>query len=157
MISSHRGLEPPGLCCAYRSRGASDSVGSPPRRTACRRVAAADARARCARPFPVSAVADADHDSESGISRRSFIKLMGASAALAGTTGCQRPVERIVGVTTNPPNSRQATFADFSSDHPSGAQFVFCDGSVHFLSENIDYVTYQRLGDRRDGQPVGDF
>ena len=37
------------------------------------------------------------------------------------------------------------------------AQFVFADGSCHFLSQTIDYMTYQRLGDRRDGQPVGNF
>ena len=34
---------------------------------------------------------------------------------------------------------------------------LFGDGSVRFLSENIDYMTYQKLGDRRDGQVVGDF
>ena len=38
----------------------------------------------------------------------------------------------------------------FKSAHPGGCQFVFCDGSTHFLRETIDYVTYQRLGDRRD-------
>ena len=44
----------------------------------------------------------------------------------------------------------------FRSAHPGGAQFVFCDGSIHQISELIDYMTYQRLGDRRDGQPIGD-
>lgn len=45
----------------------------------------------------------------------------------------------------------------FKSQHPGGAQFVMCDGSVQFLSQTIDYMTYQRLGDRRDGQPVGNW
>jgi type II secretory pathway pseudopilin PulG len=45
----------------------------------------------------------------------------------------------------------------FRSRHPGGVQFVFNDGSVHLLSELIDYHTYQRLGDRRDGQPIGDW
>ncbi len=45
----------------------------------------------------------------------------------------------------------------FKSRHPGGAQFVFADGSVHFLSETIDYETYQRLGDRRDGRTVGPY
>lgn len=49
------------------------------------------------------------------------------------------------------------TSAGFKSRHPGGAQFVFCDGSVHFVNENIDYRNYQRLGDRRDGEPVGEF
>jgi len=47
------------------------------------------------------------------------------------------------------------TSQGFKSQHPGGAQFVLCDGSTQFLPETIDYLTYQRLGDRRDGQPVG--
>jgi prepilin-type N-terminal cleavage/methylation domain-containing protein len=42
----------------------------------------------------------------------------------------------------------------FRSKHPAGALFVYCDGSVHFLTEFISYDTYQRLGDRRDGRPM---
>ncbi len=58
---------------------------------------------------------------------------------------------------SNPPCNRLAswnTSMGFKSLHPGGAQFVFADGSVHFLSQTVDYTTYQRLGDRRDGQPV---
>jgi prepilin-type processing-associated H-X9-DG protein len=40
------------------------------------------------------------------------------------------------------------------SKHPGGAQMVFCDGSVHFLQETIDYETYQRLGARQDQRVV---
>jgi prepilin-type processing-associated H-X9-DG protein len=42
----------------------------------------------------------------------------------------------------------------FKSKHPGGAQFVFADGSVHFLQETINFDTYQRLGDRGDGKTV---
>jgi prepilin-type N-terminal cleavage/methylation domain-containing protein/prepilin-type processing-associated H-X9-DG protein len=45
----------------------------------------------------------------------------------------------------------------FKSRHAGGAQFVFADGSVHFLSESIDYETYQKLGDRRDKQVIGKY
>lgn len=45
----------------------------------------------------------------------------------------------------------------FKSSHTGGAQFVLCDGSVRFIGENIDMVTYQRLGDRKDGEVVGEF
>jgi prepilin-type N-terminal cleavage/methylation domain-containing protein len=38
--------------------------------------------------------------------------------------------------------------------HVSGAYFAFVDGSVHFLSENIDISTFQNLGDRLDGQTI---
>ncbi len=46
------------------------------------------------------------------------------------------------------------TSMGFKSQHPGGALFVFCDGSVHFLSETIDHTTYQALGDRRDGEVI---
>jgi prepilin-type N-terminal cleavage/methylation domain-containing protein/prepilin-type processing-associated H-X9-DG protein len=45
----------------------------------------------------------------------------------------------------------------FKSNHSGGANFVFADGSVHFLSQSIDMWTYQRLGCRNDGQVVGDY
>ncbi|MBC8868248.1 MAG: DUF1559 domain-containing protein [Planctomycetes bacterium] len=45
----------------------------------------------------------------------------------------------------------------FKSLHPGGAMFCLADGSVRFLSDTIDYNTYQRLGDRRDGQSIGTF
>lgn len=42
----------------------------------------------------------------------------------------------------------------FKSQHTGGAQFTFVDGSVHFVSENTDHMTYQALGGRADGQIV---
>jgi prepilin-type N-terminal cleavage/methylation domain-containing protein/prepilin-type processing-associated H-X9-DG protein len=42
----------------------------------------------------------------------------------------------------------------FKSRHPGGTNFVFVDGSVHFLNQNIDHKTYQLLGCRNDGQVV---
>ncbi len=45
----------------------------------------------------------------------------------------------------------------FNSLHPGGAQFVFADGSTHFLSETMDYLTLCRLAYIGDGEPVGQF
>jgi len=42
----------------------------------------------------------------------------------------------------------------FGSFHPGGAQFVFVDGSVHFIQQNIASVQLERLANRMDGQPV---
>jgi prepilin-type N-terminal cleavage/methylation domain-containing protein/prepilin-type processing-associated H-X9-DG protein len=45
----------------------------------------------------------------------------------------------------------------FSSRHPGGVQFAFADGSVHFLQEDMDSTSYERLGRRADGGVVGSF
>jgi prepilin-type N-terminal cleavage/methylation domain-containing protein len=45
----------------------------------------------------------------------------------------------------------------FKSRHPGGAFFTLCDGSVRFLSENMDLTTYWRLGDRADGKVVAEY
>jgi prepilin-type N-terminal cleavage/methylation domain-containing protein len=45
----------------------------------------------------------------------------------------------------------------FASQHVGGIQMVFADGSVHFISENIDMVTFGNLGDKADGNVVGSF
>jgi prepilin-type N-terminal cleavage/methylation domain-containing protein/prepilin-type processing-associated H-X9-DG protein len=42
----------------------------------------------------------------------------------------------------------------FKSKHTNGVNFVFVDGSVHFVHQNIDHQTYQYLGCRHDGQSV---
>jgi prepilin-type N-terminal cleavage/methylation domain-containing protein/prepilin-type processing-associated H-X9-DG protein len=42
----------------------------------------------------------------------------------------------------------------FKSNHTGGANFVFADGSVHFLSQNISTGPYQYLGCRNDGQVI---
>ena len=43
------------------------------------------------------------------------------------------------------------------SYHVGGAQFVLGDGSVRFISENINTNTYDWLHDKRDGQVLGEF
>jgi len=43
----------------------------------------------------------------------------------------------------------------FSSQHTGGAQFVFGDGAVRFLSNSISGTTYQALGTRNWGDMVG--
>lgn len=43
----------------------------------------------------------------------------------------------------------------FGSFHTGGAHFSMCDGSVRFLSDNIDLATYRAVAQRMDGQPAG--
>ncbi len=49
------------------------------------------------------------------------------------------------------------TSQGYKSRHVGGAHFVLGDGAVRFLSQNLDYATYQRLGDRRDNEAIGEF
>ncbi|MHB8865299.1 MAG: DUF1559 family PulG-like putative transporter [Pirellulaceae bacterium] len=42
----------------------------------------------------------------------------------------------------------------FRSKHPSGSQFAFADGSVHFLSQTIDMWLYQWMGAKDDQEVV---
>ena len=45
----------------------------------------------------------------------------------------------------------------FSSWHTGGAQFLLCDGSVRFLSENIDASTFVNLSRKADSTLLGGF
>jgi prepilin-type N-terminal cleavage/methylation domain-containing protein len=45
----------------------------------------------------------------------------------------------------------------FRSSHVGGTTFLMCDGSVHFISQNIDMATYKALGSRNKGEVIGEF
>ncbi len=67
-----------------------------------------------------------------------------------------------------PPNSQQypwsacamhqglsvgnSDYANATSNHPGGANFLFADGSVHFLKTSINMRTYWSLGTRANGE-----
>jgi prepilin-type processing-associated H-X9-DG protein len=44
----------------------------------------------------------------------------------------------------------------FKSQHAGGANFGMADGSSRYLSQDIDYTTYQMLGARADGETLPD-
>jgi prepilin-type N-terminal cleavage/methylation domain-containing protein/prepilin-type processing-associated H-X9-DG protein len=65
---------------------------------------------------------------------------------------------------TNVPNGRSCGFFLInrasmppSSRHTGGVQILLCDGSVRFVTENIDLGTWRALGTRDGGEIVGDY
>jgi len=54
----------------------------------------------------------------------------------------------------NPANLNQGNTVRFGAAHPSGCQFVMCDGSVRTVAYGIDPQIHARLGNRQDGKPV---
>lgn len=70
-----------------------------------------------------------------------------------------RPVNPGDGTAPPLPPNLNATFpvvGGFGSSHPLGSNFLFGDGSVRLIKTSINLDIYRRLGNRRDGNPVGD-
>jgi len=54
------------------------------------------------------------------------------------------------------PNSINQDYGP-SSRHVGGAHHLLCDGSVRFISENIDVILYDSLTSRNGGEVVGEY
>ena len=55
------------------------------------------------------------------------------------------------------PAGKLGEWGTIGSMHTGGAQVLLADGTVRFISENIDSVTRQRLAQIADGNPLGEF
>jgi len=56
------------------------------------------------------------------------------------------------------PNTFDQTLMRFRSDHPAGGvNFVFCDGGVRFISQNVDQTVLTAIGSRNGAESVLDF
>lgn len=90
-------------------------------------------------------------------------QIEGLGIYLASTWGCtveppnKRPVTDTyfdfggVGDTRTSLEGGPHSTANFRSDHPGGVNFLFADGSVRFIEEEIDMQTYRALSTMRGG------
>ncbi|WP_417386907.1 DUF1559 domain-containing protein [Gimesia sp.] len=65
--------------------------------------------------------------------------------------------ERINPDSSNPKVNNKSFVGGFSSYHTGGGHFGIGDGSVRFLSENINQSVYEALANRHDGQLLSEF
>ncbi|MEM7785337.1 MAG: DUF1559 domain-containing protein [Planctomycetota bacterium] len=85
---------------------------------------------------------------------------LGAVSWVGMVPTVDEPFARIVGTADHVPNDRKTEhFEDFRSSHPTGAVFSLCDGSAHFITNQIDEPTFQGLAtiSGRETVSVDDF
>ncbi|QDS92782.1 hypothetical protein FF011L_15310 [Roseimaritima multifibrata] len=61
---------------------------------------------------------------------------------------------RVVGVADHVPNDAVGHFEDFSSQHPSGANFSLADGATRYLADTIDLEVFQALSTRNNYEVI---
>jgi prepilin-type N-terminal cleavage/methylation domain-containing protein/prepilin-type processing-associated H-X9-DG protein len=66
--------------------------------------------------------------------------------------GANEAMARVVGVGDHPPNDPHHHFDDFASYHPGGVHFLYGDGSVQRLNNQIDVKVFQALCTRGCGE-----
>ncbi|MCU0880253.1 MAG: DUF1559 domain-containing protein, partial [Pirellulaceae bacterium] len=57
----------------------------------------------------------------------------------------------------HPPNSPLAHVCQMYAEHPGGANIVLGDGSVRFVSQMINQLTWAALSSRAEGELVGEY
>lgn len=92
--------------------------------------------------------------------RSSFL---GYSTWIGVVAGGEEAMDRIVGICDLPPNPNPSDYPalgemdDFSSYHVTGTQFVLADGSVQWITDQIDLAVYHALATRAGGELIGQY
>lgn len=80
----------------------------------------------------------------------------GAGGAMYGSKNVAKGISKYSGWQSGNA-ARLYNDVSFSSQHVGGAQFLIGDGTVRFISQNIDFTTYQSLASIGDGETIGEF
>ncbi|NQV29221.1 MAG: DUF1559 domain-containing protein [Rhodopirellula sp.] len=81
----------------------------------------------------------------------------GTNTWAAATSGTVKINKTLYNASTMSGDYQNATTVGFGSWHTGGMQAVLGDGTVRFLSENIDSTIYENLSRRSDGKTLGEF
>jgi prepilin-type N-terminal cleavage/methylation domain-containing protein len=80
---------------------------------------------------------------------------LGGSTWTGVVQGAKSARPRVVGVADHAPNDPHHHFDDFSSNHPTGVNFLLGDASVRRFDDSIDVVVFQALCTRAGGESAG--
>ena len=77
------------------------------------------------------------------------VPVTSAVVNLGNLLNCSHSIPMDPGITDlqspPPPSTVGHQTPNYRSDHPGGGNFLFADGSVHFLTDSISMLTYQQL------------
>jgi prepilin-type N-terminal cleavage/methylation domain-containing protein/prepilin-type processing-associated H-X9-DG protein len=81
--------------------------------------------------------------------------LLGCSTWVGAPAGDKCAPGLILGTAGDPPNGNGTDIHNFSSNHPTGANFLMGDGAVRMISQAIDESVYHALSTRAGQEIVG--
>jgi prepilin-type processing-associated H-X9-DG protein len=112
--------------------------------------------------FAECAFADVDADTRgsafSDLGTPGFMTLYPPNNGTDAVTTCSNePAMPCVQVNGTSPNTYNKIFVTARSKHPGGVMTAMCDGSVRFVTDTVEPVTWKSLSTSNLGETLGDF